>query len=79
LSVRQVENMVAVREAEPPSHKPVAVAAKVDPNTRAARIELERTLGTRVKIVGGENRGKIEISYFSADDLNRIYEIIVKR
>ena len=79
LSVRQVENMVAVREAAPPSPKPEAAAAKVDPNTRAARIELERTLGTRVKIVGDEKRGKIEISYFSADDLNRIYEIIVKR
>lgn len=79
LSVRQVENMVAVREAVPPSHEREAVSVKVDPNTRAARIELERILGTRVKIIGDEKRGKIEISYFSADDLNRIYEIIVKR
>jgi len=40
---------------------------------------MERTLGTRVKVQGDENRGKIEISYFSAEDLNRIYEWIVKR
>jgi len=79
LSVRQVENMVALREAKAPARPPEAASAKVDPNIRAARIELERTLGTRVKIVGDEKRGKIEISYFSADDLNRIYEIIVKR
>jgi ParB family chromosome partitioning protein len=79
LSVRQVENMVALREAKAPARPPEAASAKVDPNIRAARIELERTLGTRVKIVGDGKHGKIEISYFSAEDLNRIYEIIVKR
>ena len=79
LSVRQVENMVALREAKAPAAPPEVAATVEDPNTRAARIELERSLGTRVKIVGSEKRGRIEISYFSAEDLNRIYEIIVKR
>jgi ParB family chromosome partitioning protein len=79
LSVRQVESMVALREAKAPPRQTETASAKEDPNTRAARIELERTLGTRVKIIGSEKRGKIEISYFSAEDLNRIYEIIVKR
>ena len=54
-------------------------APKLDPNVRAAVLEMERTLGTRVKVQGDEKRGKIEISYFSAEDLNRIYEWIVKR
>ena len=52
--------------------------ALIDPNTRAAVLELERTLGTRVKIVGSAKRGRIEISYFSGEDLNRIYEMIVR-
>ncbi len=33
--------------------------------------------GTKVNITGSMKKGKIEISYFSLDDLDRIYEIIV--
>ncbi len=79
LSVRQVENIVASREAES-TRRPKRVATpELDANTRAAALELERTLGTRVKIFGNRNRGRIEISYFSGEDLNRIYELIVRR
>jgi ParB family chromosome partitioning protein len=78
LSVRQVENLVAAR-GHKPARKDAAEAPKLDPNVRAAVLEMERTLGTRVKVQGDEKRGKIEISYFSAEDLNRIYEWIVKR
>ncbi len=78
LSVRQVEDMVAMRP-EGPAKKTGETAAPMDPNTRAAVLELERILGTRVKIVGGPKRGKIEISYFSPEDLNRVYELIVTR
>jgi ParB family transcriptional regulator, chromosome partitioning protein len=56
-------------EKEPP---------RQDPNVKAAAEELERTLGTRVRIVEkSPNRGRIEIDYFSHDDLDRIYELIV--
>jgi ParB family chromosome partitioning protein len=79
LSVRQVENLVAARGAKPEKKKEADEAPKLDPNVRAAVLEMERTLGTRVKVHGDEKRGKIEISYFSAEDLNRIYELIVKK
>jgi len=79
LSVRQVENMVALRGPKPAKGKATAGAPKLDPNIRAAVLELERTLGTRVKILGNGKRGKIEISYFSSEDLNRIYDWIVRR
>jgi len=78
LSVRQVENLVALRGSKPVK-KEASEAPKLDPNVRAAVLAMERTLGTRVKVQGDEKRGKIEISYFSAEDLNRIYEWIVKR
>lgn len=77
LSVRNLENLVA-------SHKPAQEkqdskpAPKIDPNLRAAVVEMERALGTRVKVVGSGRRGKIEISYFSADDLSRIYDYIMR-
>lgn len=77
LSVRQVEAMFAKRPTAVEAKK--EPAALPDPNTRVAVLELERALGTRVKIVGNAKRGKIEISYFSGEDLNRIYELIVKR
>ena len=78
MSVRQVENLVALRGSKP-AKKAAAEVPTLDPNVRAAVLEMERALGTRVKVHGDEKRGKIEISYFSAEDLNRIYEWIVKR
>ncbi|MEJ2010099.1 MAG: ParB/RepB/Spo0J family partition protein [Acidobacteriota bacterium] len=77
LSVRNLEKLVAPRSSGrgKPDPKP---AQKADPNIRAAVIELERALGTRVKVVGSERRGKIEISYFSAEDLSRIYDWIMR-
>jgi ParB family chromosome partitioning protein len=76
-SVRQVENMVALRDLEAAKRKLPSKTAKLDANTRAAIVELERILGTRVRIVGTEKHGRVEISYFSAEDLNRIYDRIV--
>ena len=80
LSVRQVETMVAVHTSKkPPARpKPAAESQPPDPNTRAAVLELERVLGTRVRIVGSERRGRLEISYFSSEDLDRIYKMIVQ-
>lgn len=75
LSVRQVEKHVAA-VAQP---KPAPQPERIDPNIRAAVLELERALGTRVRLSGGPDRGRIEIQYYSAEDLNRIYDIIVSR
>jgi ParB family chromosome partitioning protein len=77
LSVRQVENIVAL--ATMPAAEKAPNKLRIDPNVRAAALELERTLGTRVKILGNGSRGKIEIQYFSQEDLNRIYDLIVKQ
>jgi len=76
LSVRQVETMVALVQRAP---KAPRATGQIDPNTRAAAMEMERSLGTRVKIVGSEKRGRIEISYFSGEDLQRLYELLTRR
>jgi ParB family chromosome partitioning protein len=76
LTARQVEALV--RYSQEPARKEEKVETKQDPNIRAAAEELERTLGTRVRIVeSNEKRGRIEIDYFSQDELTRIYEQIV--
>jgi ParB family chromosome partitioning protein len=75
LSVRQVERLVQKMTSE---RDPKPPAEEADPNVKAAIQELERVLGTRVRIAGRpDQRGRIEIEYYSADDLHRIYSTIV--
>ena len=77
LSVRAVEKMVQ-NVMTPPEPAAAAPQAPVDPNVAAAVEEFERVLGTRVRIIATtENRGRIEIEYYSQAELQRIYEQIV--
>jgi ParB family transcriptional regulator, chromosome partitioning protein len=79
LSVREAERITSERARQDSvTPTPEAPEPKQDANVRAAVLNLERTLGTRVKITGDGERGKIEISYFSAEDLSRLYELLVK-
>jgi ParB family chromosome partitioning protein len=78
LSVRGTEDFVARRASPLPSRKPQPEEER-DPNVRAAERELEQTLGTHVKILGDGKRGHIEIRYYSAEDLNRLFDWIVRR
>ena len=73
-SVRQVERLVKkMNEPREPTETPLQ-----DPNIRAAVGELEAALGTRVRIVEkSEQRGRIEIEYYSQEELQRVYETIV--
>ena len=51
---------------------------QVDPNVKAAIQELERAFGTKVRIIEKAKRGgRIEIDYYSQEDLDRIYGMIV--
>ena len=77
LSVRSLEKMIqnlaTAREGKQQNEPP-----KLDPNTRAAIEEMERVLGTRVRIVTtGNDRGHIEIEYYSQEDLDRVYLQII--
>jgi ParB family chromosome partitioning protein len=79
LSVRQVESLVqeltSDRERTGNSKKE---AKKDDPNVKAAMDEMERALGTRVRIVElSEQRGRIEIDYYSQAELDRLFQQIV--
>jgi ParB family transcriptional regulator, chromosome partitioning protein len=75
-SVRQIERttqrMVEGRKAKHLDE------VETDPNVKAAIQELERVLGTKVRIVEkAKQKGRIEIEYYSTDDLDRIYSVIV--
>lgn len=79
LSVRQVETLVNEANSERPRHgSGPRREAPQDPNVRAAIDELERVLGTRVRIVElTDQRGRIEIEYYSQADLDRLFEHFV--
>lgn len=41
--------------------------------------ELQRKLGTKVNVIGNDKKGRIYIDYYSQDDLDRLYDIILRR
>jgi ParB family transcriptional regulator, chromosome partitioning protein len=78
LSVRQAETMVKEATAERPRPGGSRREDPKDPNVKAAIDELERALGTRVRIVElTDQRGRIEIEYYSQADLDRLFQHFV--
>ncbi len=74
MSVRQVEQLIKQMLDPKPDPRP---PSPPDPNVRAAVEEMERVLGTRVRLVArGRRRGRIEIEYKSPEELERIYELL---
>ncbi len=72
LSVRQVEERVRVLNS--PARKPRPL--KESPETRQLQESLQRVLKTRVRIRGKGSTGRIEISYHSLEELDRLLALI---
>ena len=85
VSVREAEKRAAALNAEKSggnSGKEKAVSAKND-KSRSPEIDdmtqkFITALGTKVVIDGDLNKGRIQIDYYSMDDLDRLYEILTK-
>ena len=76
MSVRQAEEMVDRRL--PGAKKERLLQPQRDPNVKAAEEAMERALGTKVRVIERKgSRGHIEIEYYSLEDLDRIYYILV--
>lgn len=75
LSTRETEKLVRRLKSGRRRKKEAWVT---DPNLRSVIEELQRTLGTKVRLIqrGKSARGKIEIEYYSVDDLERIVDRI---
>lgn len=73
LSVRQAEELVRHKLQKPQRNRP-------EKDTHLARIEeeLQHYLGTRVKVLHGKKRGRVEIYYYSNEDLERVLDLIRK-
>lgn len=73
LSVRALEKFIKLLQNKDKGEKEVK---PVNPYYRDVTEKLEGLFGTKVVINNKKNRGKIEIEYYSEDDLQRIIDIM---
>jgi ParB family chromosome partitioning protein len=78
-SVRQAETLVA-RSINNASalDRPIGSPNVVDPNVKAAIDVLEKTLGTKVTVQENGGKGKIELHFYSFEEMNRLYEGLLR-
>ena len=80
LSVRETEQRVAAvidRAGGRRKRTQPARAASIDPNVAAAADRLTRALATKVRIAKHGKGGRIEIEFYSDDELQRLYEFLL--
>ena len=76
LSVRETERWVKrLKEGRQEKGK----AATVSPQWKAIESDLQKVLGTRVKVIKGRRKGRVDIEFYSEKDLDRIWRLICRR
>jgi ParB family chromosome partitioning protein len=76
-SVRQAEMLVS-RYGRNGSTDVAGESEAVDPNVKAAIHALEQTLGTKVTIQESRGKGRIELHFFSNEEMHRLYDGLMK-
>ncbi|HAI87521.1 MAG TPA: chromosome partitioning protein ParB [Firmicutes bacterium] len=79
LNVRQAEELVKVITQNVSRETIRQRTASEDPDAAHLAQRLSEKLGTKVKLSGSASKGRLEIAYYSPDDLDRILEIILGR
>jgi ParB family chromosome partitioning protein len=74
LSVREVEKRIKKMHSKPTT----PIVSEIDPIIEDVSHKLSDWMGTKVHITTGKDKGKIEIEYYSEDDLERIVSLIIK-
>lgn len=79
MTVRDAEKLASEMNGESGCSK-ASAPKKVtkDPDLLDTEQKFIEALGTKVQIKGGFDKGTLEISYFSKEDLERIYNLIMK-
>jgi ParB family chromosome partitioning protein len=76
-----IKKGLSVREAEALTKKgikPKRAKITKDPQISSLEEKLIRSLGTKVRILHKGKKGKIEIEYYSLDELDRLLEILME-
>jgi len=77
LSVREAEAL-ARKLAKPRNRSEARAGRRADPELRAVVNELRTALGTKVEIVRGRKGGRITIAFYSDDDFQRLYDLLIE-
>ena len=75
LSVRNAEGIAGAVKSKTVK-KSVSAQDKTSPLQRDVREKFSKHFGTKVEVQGSDQKGKIEITYYSQDDLERLLEVI---
>lgn len=79
MSVRQAETYISSLSKVKSAKKPTKEEMEMKRYIKSLEESLSSDLGTKIKIVNKKNRGKIEIPYSSAEDFDRIINLIKKK
>jgi ParB family chromosome partitioning protein len=74
LNVREVENFTREREKTKRKNRK---DVPIDPNIKDIEDRLRQNLGTKVKLLHKGKKGKIEIEYYSLEELDRLLDILL--
>ena len=72
MSVREFEKLV--KNAVSPKKKAEPVKQSLELKDMVMR--MQRTLGTKVSLLGNDNKGRIFIDYYTPDDLSRLESML---
>ena len=73
LSARQAEQLVKAATKPPKPASETSIAQSQD--LALVQETMRRAFGTRIEIKGTTDKGKIQLEYYSREDLERIYEL----
>jgi len=76
-SVRQAEMLVS-RYGKSGARDVADEPEAIDPNVKAAIHALEQALGTKVSIQESRGKGRIELHFFSLEEMHRLYDGLMK-
>ena len=74
LSVREIEKLI--KEQAAPAKKPAKRKAEKNADVKRVEEDLKAVLGTRVNLAQTGKKGKIEIEYYSREELERLIELL---
>ena len=75
-TVRKLEDLAKEDKPRPKQEK--STARMPDAAIYDAQETLQARLETRVRIEGNDSRGRIVIEYYSKEELNRLYDLLVR-
>ncbi|MEG0829533.1 MAG: ParB/RepB/Spo0J family partition protein [Anaerovoracaceae bacterium] len=74
VSVRQIESLI--KGGNPIKKRPAKRGKDKNPNARLVEEDLKTVLGTKVNLNQAGKKGKIEIEYYSTEELERLIELL---